>query len=55
MSKLTTNARKVSSYLQYWDENNSYGWAVLQKLPLNNFEWIEDTSQFNDDFIKNLY
>ena len=26
---------------------------MLQKLPLNNFEWIEDTSQFNDDFIKN--
>ena len=23
MSKLTTNARKVSSYLQYWDANNS--------------------------------
>ena len=26
---------------------------VLQKLPVNNFEWIEDTSQFNEDFIKN--
>ena len=26
---------------------------MLQKLPLNNFEWIEDTSQFNEDFIKN--
>ena len=24
-----------------------------QKLPLNNFEWIKDTSQFNGDFIKN--
>ena len=23
----------------------------LQKLPVNNFEWIEDTSQFNEDFI----
>ena len=22
-----------------------------QKLPANNFEWIEDTSQFNEDFI----
>ena len=28
---------------------------MLQKLPVNNFEWIEDASQFNDDFIKNLY
>ena len=26
---------------------------MLQKLPLINFEWIEDTSQFNEDFIKN--
>ena len=27
---------------------------MLQKLPVNKFEWIEDTSQFNDfkDFIK---
>ena len=23
------------------------------KLPVNNSEWIEDTSQFNEDFIKN--
>ena len=25
---------------------------MSQKLPVNNFEWIEDTSQFNADFIK---
>ena len=24
-----------------------------QNLPVNNFEWIEETSQFNKDFIKN--
>ena len=44
---------KESSYLQYWDANNLYGWAISQKLPVNNFGWIEDTSQFNEDFIKN--
>ena len=22
---------------------------MSQKLPVNNFEWIEDTSQFNED------
>ena len=22
-------------------------------LPVNNFEWVKDTSQFNEDFIRN--
>ena len=26
---------------------------MSQKLPVNNFEWIKDTSQFNRDFVKN--
>ena len=25
---------------------------MSQKLPVNNFEWMEDTSQFNEEFIK---
>ena len=25
---------------------------MSQKLPINKFEWIKDTSQFNKDFIK---
>ena len=44
---------KESSYIQYWDVNNVYGWSMSKKLPVNNFEWIKDTSQFNKDFIKN--
>ena len=44
---------KESSYLNYWDVNNWFGWAMSQKLPVNNFEWIEETSQFYEDFIKN--
>ena len=26
---------------------------MSQKLPVNNFEWIEDTSQFSKNFTKN--
>ena len=44
---------KKSSYLQYRDVHSLYGWTTSQKLPVNNFEWIKDTFQFNEDFIKN--
>ena len=43
---------KESSNLEHWYVNNLYGWAMSRKLPVNNFEWIEDTSQFSEDFIK---
>ena len=44
---------KESSYIQYSDANNLYGWAMSQKLPTNNFKWSEDTSRINEEFIKN--
>ena len=43
---------KEPSYLHYWNVNNLCGWATSQKLSVNIFEWIKDTSQFNEDFIK---
>ena len=42
---------KELSYLKYWDVNYLYIWEMLQKFPVNNFGWIEDTSQFHEDFI----
>ena len=44
---------KESSYIQYVYVNNLYSWAISQKLPVNISERIKDTSQFNEDFIKN--
>ena len=44
---------KESSYIQYWDVNNLYVLAMSQKLPVSNFEWIEDNSQFNEILKKN--
>ena len=41
-----------SSYIHYWDGYSLHGWAMLLKLPVNHFQWIEDTSRFNENFIK---
>ena len=43
---------KEWSYLKYWDVGNLYVWAMLQKLLVKMFAWIEDTSPFNEYFIK---
>ena len=44
---------KESSYIIYVDYNNLYGEAISQKLPVDGFEWAENLSTINEDFIKN--
>ena len=47
------NKNEESLYIQNLDANNLYGWAMSQKLPVNGFKWVEDTSRINEEFIKN--
>ena len=44
---------KESSYIQYLDANNLYGWAMSQKLPVNGFKWINNVMEIDEKFIKN--
>ena len=49
MQKPITNMLKIMIKI----ENHHIFNIGMQKLSVNNFEWIEDTSQFNEDFIRN--
>ena len=46
------NNNEESSYIQYLDANNLYGWAMSKKLPVNGFKWA-DNNIINEEFIKN--
>ena len=32
---------KKTSYIMYLDENNEYGWAMMQHLPTGDFRWLK--------------
>ena len=44
--------KEESSFLEYQDTNNLYGWAIFQKLPVSGFKWLEDAS-IGEEFMKN--
>ena len=46
--------KKELSYLKYQEPNNLYRRAMPQSLPVNGLYWVDQTSQFNEDFIKKL-
>ena len=49
------NTNIESSYIEYLDANNLYGWEMSQKLHVNVFKWVKQRklSKFNEGFIKN--
>ena len=44
--------KKKSSCLKYGNVNNLYGSAMSQKSPVSDFKQIEETFQFNENFVK---
>jgi hypothetical protein len=53
------DASKPSNYIGYYDANNLYGWAMIQKLPTGNMEWLSQEfldrmRQNPETFLENL-
>ena len=50
------NNNEESSYIQYLDANNLYGWAMSKKLPVNGFKWLDSDkiNEINNEFIKKI-
>ena len=47
-------AKANQKYMKDYHKNKELSYLQQsQKLPVNSFEWIEDNSQYNEDFIKN--
>ena len=36
------DSSKPSTYIQYLETNNLYGWAMSQPLPTHGFKWMKD-------------
>ena len=47
------NPDEESSYLQYLDVNNLYGWVMLQQLPTGGFSWVNIGPNEISNFVKN--
>ena len=47
------NKNVESSFIEYLDANNLYGWAMSKKLPVGEFEWI-NPKDYTEDIIKKI-
>ena len=50
MKNYNNNNNEESSYIQYLDANNLYGWAMSQKVPVNGFKWLDRDKIFLKNF-----
>ena len=41
----TYDPQKTSTYIQYLDANNLYGWAMSQPLPTHGFKWVKNITK----------
>ena len=48
------NNNEKSSYIQYLDANNLYGWAMSKQLPVNEFKWIDNNETAEPVIMKTL-
>ena len=44
------DASKEKSFITYWDVNNLYGAAMLEYLPYDEFEWVDESEVDSIDF-----
>ena len=41
------NPKKETTFIQYLDANNLYGWAMTQNLPTHGFKWMKNITKEN--------
>ena len=46
------NKDEEESFLEYLDAKNVYGGAISEPLPVDGFDWVEDLSKIDEDFMK---
>ena len=51
MENVNTNVK--STFLEYLDANNLYGYAMCKKLPVSNFKWSNDLNKYTQEYIQN--